>query len=115
MDRALAAMNLALLEGWVPLRFLTREGGTFVDWAYLGNERLTDPFFEQTITRCLADPANLLFRHETPIEVLRELYEEHRGIEPNGLIFHMSRCGSTLIAQMLAAVSRNIVISEARP
>jgi hypothetical protein len=27
----------------------------------------------------------------------------------------MSRCGSTLIAQMLAAVARNIVISEARP
>src|SRR5678816_558328 len=30
-------------------------------------------------------------------------------------IFHMSRCGSTLVAQMLAALERNIVISEARP
>ena len=108
-------MNLALLEGWVPLRFLVRGRGMVVDWAFLGNERLTDPFFEQTITRCLGHPANVLFRHETPVEVLRDLYQEHRGVEPGGFIFHMSRCGSTLIAQMLAALKRNIVISEARP
>ena len=37
------------------------------------------------------------------------------GIPPTGLIFHMSRCGSTLISQMLAAVARNVVISEGIP
>jgi hypothetical protein len=108
-------MNLALLEGWTPLQLFARDHSMFVDWAYVGNERFIDPFFEQTIARCLHDPANVLFRHQTPIEVLGELYEERRGLDPNGFIFHMSRCGSTLVAQMLAAVARNIVISEARP
>jgi hypothetical protein len=108
-------MNVALLENWAPLRLYSRNGDTFVDWAYLGTERFTDPFFEQTITRCLRHPANVLFRHHTSIEVLRDLYEERRGLEPAGFIFHISRCGSTLMAQMLAALERNIVISEARP
>jgi gluconate kinase len=36
-------------------------------------------------------------------------------LSPSGFIFHMSRCGSTLISQMLAALPRNIVISEAPP
>jgi hypothetical protein len=36
-------------------------------------------------------------------------------LAPTGFIFHMSRCGSTLISQMLAASSRHIVISEAEP
>lgn len=37
------------------------------------------------------------------------------GAAPQGFVFHMSRCGSTLIAQMLAAAERNIVLSEAAP
>jgi hypothetical protein len=31
---------------------------------------------------------------------------------PTGFIFHASRCGSTLVAQMLASLPRNIVLSE---
>ena len=34
---------------------------------------------------------------------------------PAGFIFHMSRCGSTLVSQMLAAVPETVAISEARP
>jgi hypothetical protein len=34
---------------------------------------------------------------------------------PAGFIFHMSRCGSTLAARMLASLSRLTVISEAPP
>jgi hypothetical protein len=37
------------------------------------------------------------------------------ALEPAGLIFHMSRCGSTLAAQMLAASPANVVLSEAAP
>ena len=108
-------MNLARLDNWVPLRLYARDRRAMVDWAHLGEERFTDPFFEQTIARCLQHPADILFRHQTPMETLRELYEQRRGLVPSGFIFHMSRCGSTLIAQMLAAIERNIVISEARP
>ena len=33
-------------------------------------------------------------------------------MRPSGLIFHLSRCGSTLAAQALAALPENIVLSE---
>ena len=74
-----------------------------------------DSFFDQTIERCLSDPFNLLFRHQTPIEVLGQWNEVSPGLDPNGFVFHMSRSGSTLISQLLAAIPRNIVISEAPP
>ena len=34
---------------------------------------------------------------------------------PDGFVFHLSRCGSTLVSQMFAADPRNIVVSEAPP
>src|SRR5439155_24789392 len=52
---------------------------------------------------------------QTPIEVLAELQAAEPGIPPTGFIFHMSRCGSTLISQMLAALPQNVVVSEAGP
>jgi hypothetical protein len=98
--------------GWVPIRVYQRTSRTMVDWCFLGQERFSDPFFEETINRCLRHPFALLFRHQTPIEALEEL---EPLAPPSGFIFHMSRCGSTLVSQMLAAVPSNIVISEAVP
>ena len=108
-------MNLDALSHWTPLRLFVRDGGMFVDWAHLGANTFIEPFFDQTIAKCLRHPADVLFRHQTPIEVLRDLYEQRRGLQPSGFIFHMSRCGSTLVSQMLASLQRCIAISEARP
>jgi hypothetical protein len=104
-------MDPVRLAGWVPIRIGWRASGPFVDWCHLGGTRFAEPFFEQTIERCLRNPATLVFRHETPIEVLADW----PVTEPGGFILHMSRCGSTLLAQMLAALPRNVVISEAPP
>ena len=86
-----------------------------VDWCQPGKERFVDSFFDQTIERCLSDPFNLLFRKQTPIEVLGQWNEVSPGLDPTGFIFHMSRSGSTLISQLLATFPRNLVISEAPP
>jgi hypothetical protein len=101
--------------GWVPIRLHWRPAGLTVDWGYLGDLRFTDPFFAQTIGCCLRHPAHLLFRRETPVEALAELSEINSGLPPAGFIFHGSRCGSTLISQMLAALPENVVLSEASP
>ncbi len=60
-------------------------------------------------------PFNLLFGLTTPVSVLEALAAREPALPLSGLIFHLSRCGSTLIAQMLAASPRNLVISEAAP
>ena len=97
------------------MRIYWRDSLPMVDWGYLGRRRFTDPFFTQTINPCVRHPADLLFRHQTPLEKLGEMASEQPGLRPTGFIFHMSRCGSTLLSQMLAALPENIVLSEAGP
>ena len=70
-------------------------------------------FSTRRLSLCLRRPFNLVFRRQTPVEALEELYEAEPGIYPTGFIFHMSRCGSTLVSQMLAALPADIVVSEA--
>jgi hypothetical protein len=102
-------------SGWMPMRIYWRESQPMVDWGHLGARRFTDPFFAQTINHCVTHPADVLFRHQTPLEQLGELTGTQPGLRPTGFIFHMSRCGSTLISQMLAASAENIVLSEPDP
>jgi hypothetical protein len=106
-------MDLQLLQGWIPIRIYWQGSQAMVDWCYLGTQRFRESFFEHTIQKCLWQPFNLLFRHQTPVETLAQLQEFRPGLPPSGFIFHLSRCGSTLMAQMLAALPQNIVISEA--
>jgi hypothetical protein len=108
-------MTLPHLAGWVPIRVYKQQAQLLVDWCYLGSVRFTDPFFDQTIQHVLRHPFNLLFRHQTPIDALGEWHARQPGLPPTGFIFHMSRCGSTLVSQMLAALPENLVLSEAGP
>src|SRR5262249_16648682 len=86
-----------------------------VDWGHLGTRRFTEPFFAHTINACVQHPADLLFRHQTPLDHLGDIAATQPGARIAGFIFHMSRCGSTLLSQMLAASPANIVLSEAGP
>ena len=103
------------LENWLPIRVEWRQNQPFFDWCYLGAQRFTAPFFDDTIETRLRYPFNLLIRPLTGIEVLEECYNLRPGLAPTGFIFHESRCGSTLISQMLAALPQNVVMSEASP
>jgi hypothetical protein len=102
-------------KGWLPARAFWQDGDLWVDWTYFGERRLREPFFQDSLRLCLSEPFNRLFRYSTPIARLSEWLAVHPGLAPSGFIFHMSRCGSTLVSQMLAAVAHNIVISEASP
>jgi len=101
--------------GWLPSGTFWRNRRLFVRWALFGDQRLTEPFFEGDVQRATRKPFNRLIRYATPIDKLAEWLRDHPGLQPNGFIFHMSRCGSTLVSQMLAALARNVVVSEASP
>jgi hypothetical protein len=102
--------------GWLPVDVLsTGAGRVVVDWAYFGTTRLDDPFFEMSARRARCRPFNRLCRWRMDIESFMETSPDDSLAPPRGLIFHMSRCGSTLVAQMLASSPRNIVLSEAPP
>jgi hypothetical protein len=102
-------------DGWLPIRASWQGAELYVHWAYFGERPLRDPFFEGDVRACLYTPFNRLFRHVTPIETLAAWLKTRPHLEPGGFIFHMSRCGSTLASQMLAALPSNIVVSEASP
>jgi len=108
-------MKAAVLTNWVPIRVYCQAGRFMVDWCYLGQERFSEPFFDQTVGHQMRLPFNQLFRHQTSLDEVVELAAARSGVAPTGFIFHMSRCGSTLLAQMLTALPQNIVISEAGP
>ncbi|HZY58394.1 MAG TPA: hypothetical protein VFE56_01445, partial [Candidatus Binataceae bacterium] len=97
---------------WIPAQVRWAPEGALVDWCHLGDLRFTAPFFEQTITAAMSHPFNLLFGVTTGLDALPPASFELR---PAGLIFHMSRCGSTLASRMLAALPRNVVLSEPVP
>jgi hypothetical protein len=97
------------LAGWMPTRISWETGSPQVEWLLLGDQRFTHPFFEETVQQALLHPFHQAFRRTTPIDTLAA----HPSLPVKGFIFHMSRCGSTLLCQSLAALERNIVLSEA--
>lgn len=99
--------------GWLPIRLYWKQSQAWVDWCYLGDQRLTEPFFDHSIEKALQHPFNLAFRRQTSVEYLAELEKSQPGLSPDGFVFHLSRTGSTLVAQMLAVLPENIVVSEA--
>ncbi len=102
-------MTLGLVTDWMPIRVYQEQGEPMLDWAYFGSARFVEPFFEDTVAKVLRRSFSLLFRQQTPLSILDELQLLAPGVAPTGFIFHMSRCGSTLVSQMLAALPQNIV------
>jgi hypothetical protein len=80
-----------------------------LEWCWLGDRRLTDPFFEDTVTRAFRQPYSVLFRRRTSLKL-----ESNRRLRLAGFIFHVSRCGSTLISRALATIPDLRVYSEPR-
>ena len=101
--------------GWLPTRAAPHAGALYVHWAYFGARRLRQPFFESEVYGCAFQLPNRLLRYVTSIEKLAAWLDRHPHLQPTGFIFHMSRCGSTLVSQMLATLSANLVVSEASP
>ena len=86
-------------------------GELTIDWAWFGDRRLTEPFYEDAVA-AVRNAGPLV---STALTHLAGWSDRAASLEPTGLIFHMSRCGSTLASQMLAASAANVVVSEAGP
>ncbi len=113
LDAALGSLA-AGLRGWTPVWARSGAGEPVVEWALLDGP-FHDPFFEQTADRAMQHPFNQVFARRTPLAAVDAVHAAEPGLAPSGFVFHMSRCGSTLVAQMLAALPATIVLSEAQP
>jgi len=105
-------MKLADLARWTPVRLDFSGPAPAVDWADLTAERFVEPFFDQTVARWASGPrARPLVR--TGLEALVALDGE-QSLEPAGMIFHLSRCGSTLVSRLLGTLP-GVVVAEPAP
>jgi len=92
------------LRGWYPVAVSDHPDGLW--WRRLGERPFSEPFFSDT------------FRHQPPAE--RQLcFSDWRApaaladaLAPTAFIFHVSRCGSTLLTQILATLPSCVALSE---
>lgn len=101
--------------GWMPFRIAWNDGNAVVDWFRLGDIQFDDAYFSDTVKRCADRPFNLIFRRETPLETLEAVASRFPVPAPSGLIFHLSRSGSTLVTRTLATLPSVLALSEATP
>ena len=97
--------------GFTPVEFDGRSAT--VDWVDMRGVELERPFYGEVVQGAVAQPYRLLFRARTPVDQLDTPDPcDHESSELAGLIFHTSRCGSTLVGGMLAQVPGTVVLSE---
>jgi Sulfotransferase family len=100
--------------GWLPARVLQGAAGPEFDWAYFGMGGLTRPFFEDSVRQTGALPLNRLMRMRHSLDDLTANSPDD-AVAPAGFIFHLSRCGSTLLARLLGDYPGHAKISEPEP
>jgi hypothetical protein len=96
------------LLGWVPIRIdlAAMEAG----WLPGRSLQLRRGHFYETLTQSLASSPPAALR--TPVASLVRLSGLGKA-RPSGFVFHVSRCGSTLLGNMLLGSPRHLVVQEA--
>lgn len=112
MESLIAATGQAF-DGWLPIGIAGQDQA--VDWCWFGEQRLHEPFYRDDVERALRLPFNLAFRRATPLQALLDWQRSSPGLAPRAFIYHASRCGSTLLAQMLARLPSQVMLSEPAP
>lgn len=90
---------------WTPISFCADKG---VGWADLRDQRFDRPFFFQNVDDWTKRGGEIRW---TDVGVLAEL-DALPSREPDLIIAHASRCGSTLLARMMAAAPQAMLVSE---
>ena len=93
---------------WLPARAALHPTGLYFSLREIPPADLQDPFMAQTLARSGA--------RERVVQIAREdLGKGTTGTAPAGIVFHVARCGSTLISQLLKQLDALIVYSEPLP
>lgn len=98
---------------WLPVEIRAEAGEPQVHWLYFGRTRLSEPFYSDSVRKAQRLPFNRLFRYRQGLADF--IAQAEAAPPPDGFVFHMSRCGSTLLSQMVAALQDALVVSEAPP
>lgn len=117
LSKAIASSPSPNPRDWLPIRIPITDGNPEVLWSPVGENAFKEPFFEDSLRRSHTHPTEPRPIVRTTLEALDEPARSHTGPFPRlaGIIHHWSRCGSTLVAQMIAEIPHTIVLSEPPP
>ncbi|WP_412465755.1 hypothetical protein [Pedobacter sp. KLB.chiD] len=102
------------LLNWVPYQLQQRKNDWRLDWMDMKEHHIQEPFFDETISLCLMKMRERsTYKPLSNMEFLLEAALKVDHIAPTAFIFHVSRCGSTLLSQALSTDSLNMVYAEA--
>ena len=99
------------LHQWVPYKLSPERDQTICRWLFVGAKPFSEPFFDDTISRCQSYDS---YRPHSVsnISLLENWAAQLPAVQPTAFIFHISRCGSTLLSQLLGLNPGHIVLSE---
>ncbi|MGZ4116413.1 MAG: aspartyl/asparaginyl beta-hydroxylase domain-containing protein [Bacteroidia bacterium] len=100
-----------LSRGYVPSKVISDANELRFLWTFIGSKKFTEPFFSETLSACKNFSENK-FVKKTSAHELIETSATIDAVDPSAFIFHISRCGSTLLTQMLSTSENCIVLSE---
>ena len=101
------------LNHWYPVKLYPENDGLKCKWKYFKGIEFTDPFFNDTMQRAGCLEINYgQYKPASDLSILSEWADEINTVEPTLFIFHISRCGSTLLTQSLGLNDQYIVLSE---
>lgn len=115
LNQCVVATAAELMHGgWMPYRYDARTQS--IQWC-LPDGPAKEPFHDEYISRCLQRQVlNHYVRPRTSLASLRGLDAgmegRHLPGQPAGFIFHLSRCGSTLVSGCLSELDGTMVLSE---
>lgn len=102
------------LKNWVPYQLQYDESdGWKVIWMDLLDRKIAEPFFDETIMKCrIRRRQKTMLQSFSCTDFMKEAAEDIPHLKPNAFVFHVSRCGSTLVTQAFCEMNENIVIAE---
>lgn len=101
------------LKNWIPFRLSQEKEENVCQWLYTADKTFDEPFFDETISKCRQLKENSQqCKAVSSLSVLPEWAPLLNCVPPKAIIFHVSRCGSTLLSQLLSLDPANIALSE---
>lgn len=93
---------------WLPARAALHPTGLYLALRDIRTAELQDPFMQETIARVPA--------RESVVQIARQdVGKGAAGSSPAGIVFHVGRCGSTLVSQLLKQHVGLVVYAEPLP
>lgn len=109
-------MNKSHLTNWIPHRLSISENEEWLlHWLDLEDRQIMEPFFDETINicNCRRRDKKRLPSVSTMDFLVEALASGIPHLSPTAFVFHVSRCGSTLLSQAFSLDTENIIIAEA--